>query len=110
MYVVVTDYNSLDIGIYEATITRANYFARFPNNSDSKVHLEFDGVLKIMEKSQEFTFSFSANDKEFISSYSYHNIFTDKSIALEFYNESIQTKLKEMEEKLIKIDSSIKYK
>lgn len=108
LYVVVTDHNSLDIGIYEATITRANYFSRFPNNSDSKVHLEFDGVLKIMEKSQEFTFSFSANDKDFISSYSYHNIFTDKSTAIEFHNESIQTKLKEMEEKLIKIDPSFK--
>lgn len=94
LFIVVENHNVLDLGIYGATVTRANYFAR------NERLIDLDGVLKIIADGKTHEFSFNTNNNEFSSCHTYHSIFTDKDEAVKYYKETIQTRIESMNKRL----------
>lgn len=99
LYVVVTDKNSLNIGIYNATVTFVNYIIK-PEGV-----VNFIGTLSINHNNEIKDFEFSCNEKEYKSRHAYHNIFTDKDKAIDFHNENMRTRIKDIEQQIINLDS-----
>lgn len=105
LYVVVTDQNTLDMGMYEATVNYVNYFER------KEGVLNLEARLLIASEGKENEFGFGSNtEKEFKSGHTYHHIFNDKDSAINFHNESINGKMKSMEDKIISLTSKPKMK
>ena len=98
LYVVVTDQNALEIGVYKATASHVNYFQR------SEGLIDLHARLLVVDNDKEQEFNFSSDINEFKSNHSYHHIFTDKDKAIEFHNQNIADKLKNMEQKIIKLN------
>lgn len=98
LYVVVTDQNALEIGVYQAIASHVNYFQR------SEGLIDLHARLLVVDNGKEQEFNFSSDINEFKSNHSYHHIFTDKNKAIEFHNQNISQKLKNMEQKIINLN------
>lgn len=97
VYVAVTDYNVLDVGLYEGKISDVSH--RLDNND---ITISAHVVIMNPKNNQEESFSINIKENEIHSGWTYHNNFYDKDEAVAFYNQSLKEKVLEMESKLIR--------
>lgn len=95
LYVVVTNHNQLDIGLYKATISDVDYYISCVGT------IELNATINIFDNNKNNLFNLSSNEKELLNNYSYHNVFINKEDAVKFHNESLENKIKKMEELII---------
>lgn len=99
VYVVVTDHNQLDIGLYKVTISSVYYYVSCMGT------IQLQGTINIFENNDKYIFNLSGNEEKLLSNHSYHHVFINKKEAVKFYNEVLQNKIKKIEKLIIDSES-----